>query len=241
MSTPEEPLDEDALEELIDTVLVSGRAGTPRPVPRFDHGSRVPGWDEAVDLEKDPAEIPDPATTEVPAALRAEIEAHMAKYPERHSAVLPALAAAQRVHGWCSPEAIEQVACVMRVTPAYLESVASFYDMLETAPVGGHSVYVCTNISCSLCGADALHEAISTAAAGDPDFNVRSFECLGACDIAPMASVDGVYIGPLSPADVPQLLADVRSGRPVLPEKQLARRLVADPTANSREFRVDDA
>jgi NADH:ubiquinone oxidoreductase subunit E len=205
-------------------------------VPRFAHGSRVPGWDEPADLEKDPAEIPDPATTPVPEDLRAELEAHLANYPDRRSAALPALAAAQRVHGWCSPAAIEQVACVMRVTPAYLESVATFYDMLETTPVGRHSVYVCTNISCSLRGADELYEAVSAAAGSDPDFNVRSFECLGACDIAPMASVDGVYVGPLTVADVPQLLDDIRAGRPVLPEKQLARRLVADPHANSQEW-----
>jgi NADH-quinone oxidoreductase subunit F len=211
-------------------------------VTRFEHGSRVPGWDEAVDLDKDPAEIPDPAVTAVPVQLRAEIEAHMPDYPDRHSAVLPALAAAQRVHGWCSPEAIEQVACVMRVTPAYLESVATFYDMLETAPVGRHSVYVCTNISCSLCGADALYEAMREAAGatgsappgtgGDAEINVRSFECLGACDIAPMASVDGVYVGPLTPTDVPQLLADVRAGRPVLPDQQLARRLTVADSAS---------
>jgi NADH:ubiquinone oxidoreductase subunit E len=235
VSTPEEPTDE-ALEEALDSMLTSALA--PRvPVPRFEHGSRVPGWDEAVDLEKEPAGIPDPQSTYVPPALREEIEAHMAKYPERHSAVLPALSAAQRLHGWCSPEAIEQVACVMRVTPAYLESVATFYDMLETAPVGRHSVYVCTNISCSLRGADTLHEAIVTAAAGDADFNVRAFECLGACDIAPMASVDGVYVGPLSTADVPQLLEDARAGRAVLPEKQLARRPAADPgaTADTQE------
>jgi NADH-quinone oxidoreductase subunit F len=207
-------------------------------VPRFDHGSRVPGWDMAVDLEKDPAEIPGVGGTpsvEVPPQLRAEIEAHMANYPERHSASLPALAAAQRVHGWCSPQAIEQVACVMRVTPAYLESVASFYDMLETTPVGRHSVYVCTNISCSLCGADELFETFMQATLDRADVNVRAFECLGACDIAPMASVDGVYVGPLTPADVPQLLNDIRARRPVLPDKQLARRLVADPRANSRE------
>jgi NADH-quinone oxidoreductase subunit E len=210
-------------------------------VRRYEHGSRVPGWDRPVDLEKDPAEVPDPATTEVPSALRAEIEGHMANYPESRSATLPALAAAQRVHGWCSPEAIEQVACVMRLTPAYLESVASFYDMLETTPVGRHSVYVCTNISCSLRGADELYEVVRAAAQDDPDINVRSFECLGACDIAPMASVDGVYVGPLQRADVPQLLEDVRAGRPVLPEKQLARRLVADPHANSREFPLHPA
>ncbi len=202
-------------------------------VRRFEHGSRVPGWDMPVDLEKDPAEIPDPASTEVPQALREEIEAHIADYPDRHSAALPALAAAQRVHGWCSPEALEQVACVMRVTPAYLESVASFYDMLETTPVGRHSVYVCTNISCSLCGADELYQAIRGAAGDDAEFNVRAFECLGACDIAPMASVDGVYVGPLTLADVPQLLEDVRAGRPVLEAKQLTRRPVADPRADT--------
>jgi NADH-quinone oxidoreductase subunit E len=205
-------------------------------VKRYEHGSRVPGWDEAADLTKDPAEIPDPASTPVPEDLRAEIEAHLANYPDRRSAALPALAAAQRVHGWCSPQAIDQVACVMRLTPAYLASVATFYDMFETTPVGRHSVYVCTNISCSLCGADELYDTIRQAVGEDSDFQVRAFECLGACDIAPMASVDGVYVGPLSLEDVPQLLEDARTGRPVLPEKQLARRLVADPHANSREF-----
>ncbi len=203
------------------------------PVPRYAHGSRVPGWDMAADLDKDPALIPDAATTEVPEGLRAEIEAHMALYPDSRSAILPALEAAQRVHGWCSPEAIEQVACVMQLTPAELVAVATFYDMLETTPVGRHSVYVCTNISCSLCGADELYEAIRAAAGEDPELNVRSFECLGACDIAPMASVDGAYVGPLNVADVPQLLDDIRAGREVLPEKQLARRPCADPGAGS--------
>jgi NADH-quinone oxidoreductase subunit E len=178
---------------------------------------------------------------EVPAELRAEIEVHMALYPDSRSAALPALEAAQRVHGWCSPEAIEQVASVMGVTPAYLAAVATFYDMLETKPVGRHSVYVCTNISCSLRGADALYEAVRDAAGddgtgGNSEFNVRAFECLGACDIAPMASVDGVFVGPLTIEDVPQLLDDVRAGRPVLPDKQLTIRGVADPRANSREF-----
>jgi NADH-quinone oxidoreductase subunit E len=201
------------------------------PVPE-----RASGWDRPADPTKAPALIPDPASTDVPAELRATIEAAMARYPERHSAAIPALHAAQELHGWCSPEAIEQVACVMAVTPAYLDSVASFYDMLETSPVGRHSVYVCTNISCSLRGADALLDAVSDAAGDDPEFNVRAFECLGACDIAPMASVDGVYVGPLELSDVPQLLDDARSGRPVLPEKQLATRLVADPGANSQQF-----
>jgi NADH-quinone oxidoreductase subunit E len=238
MSTPE-----DLIHVAEQLEVRAADVDVPRGVRRFEHGSRVPGWDQPADLEKDPAVIPGVdggPSPPVPEDLRAEIEAHMAKYPDRHSATLPALAAAQRVHGWCSPEALEQVACVMRVTPAYLDSVATFYDMLETSPVPRHSVYVCTNISCSLCGADELYAAMSEAAApadgAEPDVNVRAFECLGACDIAPMASVNGVYVGPLSLDDVPQLLEDVRAGRPVLPEKQLARRLVADPHANSQDW-----
>jgi NADH-quinone oxidoreductase subunit E len=199
-------------------------------VPRFGHGSRVPGWDESVDLEKEPAVIPDPATPVAP-GLRARIEQAMAKYPDRRSAVIPALHAAQELHGWCSPEAIHQVAAVMQVTPAYLSSVATFYDMFETRdqPVGHHDVFVCTNISCSLRGADEVLDAMVGAAALDENVHVRGFECLGACDIAPMASVDGEYIGPLEPADAEQIVEDLEAGRPVLEAKQLRFRKCADP------------
>lgn len=200
----------------------------PSLLRRFAHGSRVPGWDEAADLSKDPAVVPDPATTPVPDELRAEIERHMALYPDPRSAAIPALHAVQGWHGWCSPTAIEQAACVMRLTPAYLTAVATFYDMLETQPRGEHTIYVCTNISCSLRGADALYEEMLSAAGDDPAFNVRSFECLGACDIAPMASVNGEYIGPLTAADCAAIVADVRAGRPVLPAKQLRSRPLAE-------------
>jgi len=204
------------------------------PVARFEHGSRVPGWDDAVDLTKDPATVPDPATTPVPEELRREIESAMAKYPDRRSAAIPALHAAQAVHGYCSPTAITQVAAVMRLTPAYLTSVATFYDMLETHPRPKHDdVYICTNISCSLLGADEVFDAMVDAAAGDPTVHVSSFECLGACDIAPMASVNGEYVGPLNTDDAARIVEDLRAGRPVLPEKQIRYRRSADPSANA--------
>jgi NADH:ubiquinone oxidoreductase subunit E len=203
-------------------------------VRRYEHGSRVPGWDESADLSKDPSPVPDPATTPVPEELRAEIEASMAKYPDRRSAAIPALAAVQRHYGWCTPEGIEQAACVMRLTPAYLTAVATFYDMLETQPVGRRTIYVCTNISCSLLGADELLAAFQDEAGDDEEFNIRGFECLGACDIAPMASVNGVYIGPITRDEVPEVVAAMREGRDVLPGKHLVNRPVADPNANTR-------
>jgi NADH:ubiquinone oxidoreductase subunit E len=204
-------------------------------VRRYEHGSRVPGWDEATDLTKDPAAVPDPATTPVPDELRAEIEASMARYPDRRSAAIPALAAVQRRYGWCTPEGVEQAAAVMRLTPGYLMSVATFYDMLETRPVGRNAIYVCTNISCSLRGADELLERVTAEAGDDPDFNVRAFECLGACDIAPMASVNGVYVGPVELDEVADLVEQLRAGEEPLPAKQLRRRQCADPDVERRE------
>ena len=196
----------------------------PSQVKRFAHGSRVPGWDESADLTKDPAVVPDPASTPVPEAIRREIEGEMAKYPDVRSAAIPALKVVQREHGWCSPTAIEQAACVMRLTPAYLTAVATFYDMFSTEPKGRHDVYVCTNISCSLRGADQLMQDMLAAAGDDARFNVRPFECLGACDIAPMAYVDGEYVGPLEAEDCRTIVDDVLAGREVLEAKQLKRR-----------------
>jgi NADH-quinone oxidoreductase subunit E len=199
----------------------------PSRVKRYAHGSRVPGWDEAADLSKDPAVVPDPATTPVPADVRERIQAHMAKYPDIRSAAIPALQVVQDRYGWCSPSAIEQAACVMRLTPAYLTAVATFYDMFETVPRGEHTVYVCTNISCSLLGADRIYDEMLSAAGDDPRFNVRAFECLGACDIAPMASVNGEYVGPLETADCRTIVDDCLAGRPVLESKQLRYRKAA--------------
>jgi NADH:ubiquinone oxidoreductase subunit E len=181
------------------------------------------GWDQAADLDRDPAVIPDPADVDVPDSLRQAVEAHMAKYPDRHSAALPALGAAQRRHGWCSPEAIVQVAVVMQVTPAYLSSVATFYDMLRTQPIGSRYVYVCTSVACHVRNAKKVHDAIAEEAErqGLEDVDLRHFECLGACDMAPMASVDGRYVGPLDVDDAAEVVSALKEGRTVLPGRGL--------------------
>ena len=219
---------------------------------KFDHLRGVPGsrnrlaaqvW-EGARVGAPAAAIPEPDEVGVPAELRATIEHHMSLYPDHRSAVLPALRAAQRVHGWLSEETILQVAAVMRVTPAYLESVATFYDMLELEPVGRHAIYVCTNLSCQLRGAHDLANALSDATGSpvngsSPDglFRLRSFECLGACDTAPMASIEGHYRGPLTKDDAREIADRLRAGADpaeVLPEKRFVgdygRRLESQPS-----------
>jgi NADH:ubiquinone oxidoreductase subunit E len=182
-----------------------------------------PGWDEPARLDEPPATVPDPADVEVPAELRAEIEGHMTRYPERHSAVLPALGAAQRLHGWCSPEALRQVAVVMQVTPAYLSGVATFYDMLRTTPSGSRYVYVCTSVACHLSDAKGVYDAIAAEAReqGLEDVDLREFECLGACDLAPMASIEGRYVGPLATSDAAELVTALKEGREPFPGRGL--------------------
>jgi NADH-quinone oxidoreductase subunit E len=190
------------------------------PIPP-DRPATPTGWDEGVDTGQAPAVVPELAETEVPDGLRREIEEIVARYPDRRSAALPALHAAQRVHGWCSPEALEQVAAVMRVTPAYLSSITTFYDMLNTEPVGRRYLYVCTSVACNLVGAQRVFEALRQAGAELEDTHIRQFECMGACDMAPMASVDGRYIGPLDPSDAEEVVAAVREGRTPLPGRGL--------------------
>jgi NADH:ubiquinone oxidoreductase subunit E len=179
------------------------------------------GWDQAADLTKDPAVIPDPAEVDVPDELRSQIEKYMASYPDRRSASIPAMHAAQKVHGWLSPTALLQVAAVMQVTPAYLSSVASFYDMLKLEPVGSHYVYVCTSVACVMARAKRVYNAIAEAGVDLPDTEIREFECLGACDMAPMASVDGRYIGPLDVSDAEEIVSAIREGRKPLPGRGL--------------------
>jgi NADH-quinone oxidoreductase subunit E len=181
--------------------------------------------------------VPELHEVDCPTDLREQIEAAMARYPDPRSASIPALWAVQRRYGWCTPEGIRQAAAVMRISPAHLEAVASFYDLFRLEPAGRHEVLVCTNISCWMAGADELLVAVCDAAGADLDkaghegatsadgeFFVSSFQCMGACDIAPMASIDQRYVGPLEVDDADKIVGAILSGNEAVPEKSLSRR-----------------
>jgi NADH-quinone oxidoreductase subunit E len=181
--------------------------------------------------------IPELHEVDCPDELRKRIETLLGRYPDKHSVSIPALWAVQRLYGWCTPEGIRQAAAVMKVTPAYLESVASFYDLLHTEPVGRHKVAVCTNISCWMRGGDELLDAFRAAAEGAEDVFVTGFECLGACDIAPMASVDERYFGPLEAGEARTAIEQLLAGEDVLPGKALERRPLAGDAGAASEGR----
>jgi NADH-quinone oxidoreductase E subunit len=152
------------------------------------------------------------------AALYDEIQKAAARYPQRRSAVMPALRLAQERYGWLSPEALREVADALDLTPAYCKAVASFYDMYHLEPVGRHLVEVCTNVSCALVGAQQVLEAFEEELgvhAGetteDGDVTLRTIECAGGCGWGTVVAVDHRYREPVRPEDVPGIVEEIRA------------------------------
>jgi NADH-quinone oxidoreductase subunit E len=148
-----------------------------------------------------------------------EVQELKARYPDWRSATLPALQLAQENHGWLSPEALRECAKALGTTPAFCESVASFYDMFHLAPVGRHLVEVCTNVSCALVGAQQVLEAFERelgVSAGetskDGSVTLRPIECLGGCGWATIVAVDHQYRTHVQPENVPAIVQELRNG-----------------------------
>jgi len=147
----------------------------------------------------------------------AEIDSWVAKFPEgkQRAAVLAALRHVQHDNGgYVTTELMDAVAAYLELPPVAVYEVATFYSMLETEPVGRHSVSVCTNISCMLCGGDETLAHIEKklgikAGESTPDGRIylkREEECLAACKDAPMMMIDHVYYTQLTPEKVDEIL-----------------------------------
>lgn len=142
-----------------------------------------------------------------------------AKYPEgARSAVLPALRLAQEEHGWLSPDVMREVADALDVTPAFVASIATFYDQFHTQPVGKHLVEVCTNVSCALYGAQQVLECFESelgCRAGEttPDGKVtlRTIECLGGCGWGTIVAVDHAYRLHVTPEGATAIAEELRA------------------------------
>ncbi len=152
--------------------------------------------------------------------LADEIRAVAEQYPQKRSAILPALRLAQERHGgWLPREAFEEVGDALGFTPAYCKSVASFYDMFHLEPVGRHVVEICTNVSCSLVGAQQVVEAFEDELGIHPGettedglVTLRTIECAGGCGWGTVVAVDHRYREPVRAEDVPGIVEELRRG-----------------------------
>ena len=150
--------------------------------------------------------------------LEAKIRKLGTQYPDSRTAILPALRLAQEQNGgWLTLGSFERGGDALELTPAYCQAVASFYDMFHQAPVGRHSIEVCTNLSCALSGAQLVVEAFEEVLgvhAGetteDGEITFRAVECLGGCGYAPVVAVDSRYRQHVKPDDVPGIVKELR-------------------------------
>ncbi|HEX7265129.1 MAG TPA: NAD(P)H-dependent oxidoreductase subunit E [Candidatus Dormibacteraeota bacterium] len=151
-----------------------------------------------------------------------EIRELPAKYPQHRSAVMPALDLAQEEVGYLTPEAMSEVAAALQLDPGYVEGVATFYTLFHLQPVGKHRFYVCTNLSCTLRGANEIVEHLKGAigvhepeeVSKDGLFSYEEVECLGACEYAPVARLDHRYEKDLTNQKIDSLIAERRSPSP---------------------------
>ncbi len=151
------------------------------------------------------------------AHLQKELDEWIAKFPEgrQRSAVISGLRLAQHENGgYLTAEIMDAVAAYLGLPAVQAYEVATFYSMLETRPIGRHSVSVCKNISCMLRGADNIVTHIEQrlgCKTGETTEDGRIYlkneqECLAACCGAPMMMVDHRYYEDLTTEKVDEIL-----------------------------------
>jgi len=152
--------------------------------------------------------------------IRAYLDPFRDQFAEERSLVLPALKFAQTEKGHLTGEDLAAVAAATNLTPAYVESIASFYDRLYLDPVGKRVVSVCVSISCMLNGSDELLEHLCSreglsgegGTGADREITIQEAQCLGACDRAPCLQVDAEEtMGPVSLEDADGLIERLRA------------------------------
>ena len=135
------------------------------------------------------------------------------KYPDRKSALLPALYVAQREFGWLSHEAMMSVSRALNLPEAVVRGTASFYSMFRHSPAGRHLIQLCTNVSCMILGAEKLIDFLGSkygvAPGGksrDGRFSLVVMECIGACGTAPAMLVNTDFHDNLTEKRIEEIL-----------------------------------
>ena len=144
----------------------------------------------------------------------------LTRYPTKRAALLPALGLAQEIRGHVSSQAMDRVAELLDLAPAYVRGVATFYTMYNKRPVGRYLVQVCTNISCNLAGADGVVEAFLRytdtelgETSEDGSFTVIEAECLAACGFPTCVQINSRYYENVTPLEVPKICEHLRAQR----------------------------
>ena len=148
-----------------------------------------------------------------------QVKREVAKYPSerKSSAVMATLRIAQEEHGWLSVPLMDYVAELLGMRPIQVYEVATFYSMYDLKPVGRHKISICTNISCMLCGSDAIVKHLEQRlgiklgeTTPDGKVTLKEVECLAACCGAPMFQIGKTYYENLTPEKVDRILEGLK-------------------------------
>ncbi len=142
----------------------------------------------------------------------------IAQYPQRKAAIMPLLWMVQEHFGYIPQEVVPEIAELTGTTPVHVEAIIKFYEMFHEHPVGKCQLMLCTNISCLLWGADKTLQRLKEVLGIEvgettPDglFTLEEFECLAACDKAPVLLVNAVELfEQVTPDKVEQIIAELR-------------------------------
>ncbi len=146
-------------------------------------------------------------------AERLEIEAEAAPAETKRSVASDALKIVQRHRGWVCDEALKDVAALLGLSPAELDSVATFYNGIYRRPVGRHVILLCDSVSCWIMGYNPLRERLESRlgiglgqTTADGRFTLLPTACLGLCEQAPALMIDDNVHGDLTPEKLDQVL-----------------------------------
>jgi NADH-quinone oxidoreductase subunit E len=151
--------------------------------------------------------------------IQDQINRELKKYPadQRQSAVMAALRFVQDEKGWIATDDMADIAAFIGMPQMAVYEVASFYHMYNLKPMGKTTLTVCTNLSCTLCGADDTVAYLTSKlgiglgeVTADGKYGMREGECMGACKDAPIMSINNKKLcGRLTPAKIDQILAEL--------------------------------
>ena len=125
-----------------------------------------------------------------------EINAEMSHYEDKTAVSIEALKIVQKHRRWVSDECLVAVAELLGISPAQLEGVATFYNLIYRQPVGKTVIHYCNSVTCWMLGAEQIREHLCQhlniglgEMSADGDYTILPIVCLGACDHAPVVMV----------------------------------------------------
>ena len=143
-----------------------------------------------------------------------EITAQLGHYEEPRAACIEALKIVQRHRGWIADEPLADIARLLGMTPAELDAVATFYNLVFRRPVGRHLILLCDSASCWIMGCEKLRPVLSGKLGIEPGettadgrFTLLPTVCLGACDHARALMIDETLHGDVDPAQLEEILS----------------------------------